>query len=447
MVHHLFRAYVLGFICVILLAIIIIEQKGGFIATLLGSAMFFSNFSFSENIIRLGTNEPYQILFLALFSILYLKKDEIIQNSIQFKKVINYLLIALLSWTLFIKESGFAIFPTLLFTEAVKYKYDLRKYSKQLIIVPIIIFIVGILFSKGFDSNTLSSFPDYTSNYILNLKGLYLNTISIGTSLLNLTSPFLKVAVLLMPILLLDRFFLKRLRESRFQYWIFFTIFFALILIPWTYTLERYQLMTIFGISIITPIIIESFFKLFINKANKLIDTKLILLGFQLGGLVVIVNLYFRGFPINYARTVNYSKWFAEFTQFESDQVKGVMKYSDKTHHINGTEHLNNLEILYGIPLQQEHLYNLSLDTKRLESSELPDNGYIFSRTSFEPVISFAELDQNNLAIVESKEYYVKQINPIEFRKAFIFKPLTTLTDPPLQPEGLYYYWDVREIN
>lgn len=68
--YHLFRVYVVGYLTILLFAIILLKQKVNWPTVVIMTMVFFTSISFSENIIRLGTNEPYQILFIEIFYLL-----------------------------------------------------------------------------------------------------------------------------------------------------------------------------------------------------------------------------------------------------------------------------------------------------------------------------------------------------------------------------------------
>lgn len=441
--HHAFRIYVVGYLMILLLSLILLDLGVGWLFLITGVFIFVSNYSFSENIIRLGTNEPYQVIFLAIFSLLYLRSKE--KRGSGILSPLSPILIILLTWTIFIKENNIAVLPAILLTEYVFVKKRVLKKVLVFIGLPFLLLVLGTVISRIMPSSISGDIPVYTSNYVTNLVIILDNSIANLRLLVNSLSPFLKLSILLFPLLYVNKRIREKLRNKKFYYWMFFTIFFTLILFPWRYVLDRYQLVSIFGISIVTTLLFDHGLRFIRNS----ILPKSFTLGiygvlFDIASFVIAMNLFFRGFPLNLAKTVNYREWFSAFTQFESDQVRAIALYNDQKVYINGKNNINNWEFLYEIPIHIRFLYELKQNVYMLETLENQE-GYIFSRSSFDSAINTDNLEKAGYRIVDSKSYYIDQIDPIRFRQGFVNQPLRTILNPPLSESGFDYYWEVRK--
>lgn len=441
--HHSFRIYIVGLMGVLLLAVILYSLGISVPIIVLGVAMFFTNYSFTENIIRLGTNEPFQILFLALTSIFYLFLTRLDKSS----KHLRYLLLSLtfisLLISLLIKETSVAIVGAIL----VHYFFVLKNYRLRIhyfaFIVPLSLLFLGMLVSKGMGSNEIARFPDYGTNYSLEIKTILINSKYVMISILNSTSPFIKISILLASIMYVSKKAKIYLINKDFIYWCLFAFCFALILFPWKYVLERYQLMSIFGISIVTSYVFDRFVKYCIQTFNQNKLTKFLTSAVL---FIIVSNIFAVNLSFNLAKSINYSKWFAVFTTFENDQVEAIERYSDQTLLINGTDSLDNLEIIAAIPIMIESRINKKVKYDTL-SDKIYNDSYIFSRSSFVPFDPVLQDIESNNRVLESNTYYVDQIDVLEFRNRFRMKPIQTLLAPPLNKNGYDYNWNITLQN
>jgi hypothetical protein len=354
--------------------------------------------------------------------------------------VLTFLIIFILG----IKETNFALVPTLVAYEIIKNKKRFKKYSYTLFIFPSAIFLIGLLLSRGLTGRNLIS-PVYSSNYVTKISFIIANAKSVVRSISNSTLPFPKLFLAISPFIIFNRKLRKKIISMKYIYWAIFSLFFTIILFPWRFTLERYQLVSLFALSIILGISIGKTIRHFFDEILDKIHSKNIRLLFKLVVFVVTLNLLFRGFPINYARSVNYGKWYANFINFEKEQVAVINGYVDEGLYVNAKRSEGTVEVLYEIPLHLEYLYGNKNSVKRIEE-ELPDKGYIFSRTPFDLTFQIEELEDFNLEKIVSKSYYVEQIDPLSFRNLFVLRPIQTIQSPPLKNEGLEYYWEIRKI-
>lgn len=432
--QHLIRIYGFGLIMVMLFLFIAVKLKVSLLATILGITIFVTNYSFSENIIRLGTLEPYQVIFLALFSIVFLNSDSIKKRNKIFFYIISIFLLSLL---FLVRETSIAVFPVIILICLIFRKSKSVKDCLIILGLPTIFFLLAKKLLAGSGIGSV-----YVSDYNLNPLFIFQNAKSFINILMISTSPFIKISFV---VTLLGLFFPKTRKlilSEDILYWLFMFIAFTVIYFPWKYVLDRYLLISFFCFSVFVSLLFSRILSVF--EENLLVKKYLGI--YYVLVFLIFSNLFFRGFPINFARTINYRNWFLTFTQFEADQVKAISGYRDNIIHINATDALNNWEIVYEIPLHLKYFYEGKTETVRLETPVFPKSGYLFSRLSLEPVISLDSLTKSKYTILNSNSYYVSQIDPIAFRELFKMKPLQALQNPPLLKEGLDYYWEIRKL-
>ena len=433
--QHEFRIYGFGLIIVILLVLACLAAGSNFVAILLAAAVLVANYSFSENIIRLGTVEPYQVVFMGLFSPIFLN-----QRALFKKRTLQGFLVSIiiLIFCLVLKETSVVILPAILVLGLLFPETFNRKLTMALIIISGTVFLLAKYIFSGAGIGAT-----YVSDYKVEIKFMFQNAKNIITLLFNSLSPFPKIIALLFIL----TFIFKRMRRDIFNhnlvYWFMTFALSTAVLFPWKYVLDRYLLISIFSFCVLLSIVITKVLKP-LEKLPMFSGKRKMVLHFIV--FLAVANLFFRGAPINIARTINYRNWFALFTQFEADQVREISKYKDATVHINAKNLMDNWEIIYEIPLHLEYFYDGKPEVIRLEEGPVPKSGYLFTRPSLTPVISLEDLQKSKYQLLESRSYSVLQIDPISFREMFKLRPVQALQNPPLLKEGFNYYWEIRKL-
>lgn len=431
--QHTLRAYGFGLAIVILFVLASLSARSNSIAITLGAALLTTNYSFSENMIRLGPIEPYMVIFLGIFSLLFLNVHSFSKN---WKRPAILALAFALIYFLLIKEASIALLPTLFITGMLFQKLLNRKVLFKILIVSGGIYFVAKLLLRGADLNI-----DYASNYRLNFIYIFQNAQHFMRLLSNSLRPFFKLTLIIVPVIFISKRLRQKVADHHLVYWFLVFTSFTAVLFPWKFVLDRYLLPSIFSFSIFFTILLSRVMdeveKMSIfNKKTKIFYRSFIVL--------ILFNLFFRGASLNFARTINYRNWFIIFTQFEADQVRAIAN-NDDTVYINAIDAMNNWEVTYQIPLHLKYFYDGKPRVERL-GEIFPDEGYLFTRTSLEPVISLEVLSKSQYPIVDSKEYYVSQIDSIAFRELFKLRPIQAFQNPPLSKEGISYYWEIRKL-
>ncbi len=439
--HHQFRIYFIGYLLLLLLIALTIQAGGSFLSVILAASIFITSFSFSENIIRLGPQEPYQVLFIGFFSLIYLSRSSakrIKTYPLAFTSFLVFVLLAAIT----VKEPSFIIVFAPLFISFLYSKNESdKKLSMKLAIFAVLFVVVGRLLARS-----QNEILGYAKNFQINIKRLFSNGLAYTLMISNTTSPFLKLVGLAFPAVLFSKKLRKEIFNEQFLFWILAFFLSTAILLPWRFVLDRYILVPVFCFSIITGVLFSKIADYLIVFVNRLKETA----GYRVAATLVLVitftNLFFRGFPVNLARTINYKDWYSQFLEFEADQVMAISAFEDETVYINATDSLGNWEVLSEIPTHLKYIYKKDVNTQRLKG-DLPNIGYLFTRIPFGLVIKEPELTKLNYKIIKNKSYEIKQIDPLAFREKFPLRPIKTLSGPPLKENSINYYWEIRRLE
>ncbi len=438
--HHIFRVYVVGYAAVILLSLALLDLSVSSVFVIGGALLFATNYSLSENIIRLGTNEPYQILFLAAFSLIYL--HTLVRRDRRTK--IPWVPIFILTITVLIKESNIAILPTIFITEILVFGKKAFKRASLLAGIPFIILLAGITITRFLSSTISTEIPLYTSNYVTSLGAIIAKSKENLVLLSNSLSPFFKISLILLVLLMLNKTARVEFKVGRVYFWGFFALFFTVILFPWEFVLERYQLVAVFGIIIFTMFLFDQAVKIFRKYFFQVKNEKMRVF-FNAALIVIVLGLFLRGFPLNLAKTVNYQSRFLLVTQFEREQVRLIAKYNGEKIFVNAKENINNWEWLYEVPIHLKFFYGIEPNLEILKET-IPSKGYIFSQVTFDKKYSGDELKKVGYEVLESKKYLVLWIDPLEFRSRFFSQPISTIINPPVS-DYQEYYWEIGKVD
>lgn len=428
MVLHLARYYIVGLVAVLAAAQMCISAGGGVFSALLASMLLFISPTFTENMARLGTPDPYLVILFSLIS-------WFVFRGMKFNK--KYLLIFILSLTAaLVKETAVVIFVPVL---AAVLMTDRKNTLKWYLIQPFLIglfYFVGRSIGSMFSPTTLSSFPNYISNYAFNPPQLVASFRANLNTILDLTPPIIKLDALFMVAI----FALGKWKELLFKkhglYWLVFAGTFFAVMIPWKFVIPRYHLVTIFGIYIFTGLLIEHALNS-IKEKFKFHQSYLI---FAVLYVLVGSNIFFRNFAIAYPQTINYINWYKIFLKFEHDQVFEVSQLENGKVYINASDNVNNLEVIYGMPIILKNIYGNPVEFSQLPSV-LPGSGYLLERDALT-----AKIKTEDLKVVSAKNYTINQIDPIAFRSLFLFRPIQTLKNPPAG-QRMEYSWQIKKFK
>lgn len=422
---HQIRVYFVGTLLVILLVVLNIKSGANFIPTVIASIFFFTSYSFTENIVRLGPVEPFQLLSLSVMSYFYLFGE----NRKWLWIIIFYVFSSL------IKETSVVVLFAILLTT---WLFDKSKNGKA---TSLFAFVVGFF---AFFLTRLLIQPDsssiaYSTNFKFDLKLIFNNIKQYFEILLNITSPFIKTVLIVYAFVGILTKKIKLIKNKYFVYWFLVMLFFTGILVPWKYVLERYLLVTLFSISIVLALFLTEIQNLVIEilAGHKL--KKWLVIVFNLLFLFLLLNMLSFKFSLDYPKSTNYRNWYSNFLRFEADQVSAIVNTTNSRVYIGAVDSIDNWEVLYEIPIHIKFIHNRDIEIVRTDI--VPKEGYVFMRTPF--VNSFNNTDLISNGYIEDNRglYEVSQIDPLKFRTSFIYRPLSTLLNPPISESKFLYTW------
>lgn len=401
---------------------------------ILATLLLVTRLSFTENIIRLGTDEPYYLIFLGIFSIYFLKRiyDPKLSSESPLRGTI-FLLLALIT-----REASIAIIPAVLFVE----KYAKGKISLANIfrlLVPLGVLFTGIWFAKsGSDQVT------YSSNYIFSSDIMTANLVGYLKFIFS-NNPLFVIAILVTPILL--SFEQSKRLKNAISFYIMLFIFSLLVYLPWRYVLDRYMLLMLFSLSILVAYVLNKFHDYIISHTSD--HSRLTILAIY---LFSVINIFSISFVFDYTRSVNYVKWYEEFIKFEAEQVSAISQLpSDSCVIVNAKDNLSNWEVLFELPIHLAHVKNKQQTVLYSERGIdcASSNIFFFSRSGMD--LQYGTENLSSLKLMSEQSYSMIQYNPTQVRDDILVKPLSTILRPPRSPE-LSYTWQIfavtpRELN
>jgi len=180
--QHNFRIYGIGLATTIILVVLCLSAGSNSIGVVLAAVLFVTNYSFSENFIRLGPIEPYQILSLGIFSLLFLNQKYLIK-----KHKILFLIGIFLSliFSILLKETFIAIFPSLVILGILFSKLINKRLLLILCILGALVFLISKYIFSGVGLGAT-----YVNDYKFDIKYILQNAKGFIYHLLNSLSDY-----------------------------------------------------------------------------------------------------------------------------------------------------------------------------------------------------------------------------------------------------------------
>lgn len=427
-IYHVFRIYILGIILSILVYLNLKKYHVIPIISIFASAVFFLNFSFTENIIRLGPTEPYVLIIIGIISLILAK------SKITYKDTV--VITVLMAIAQLIKEISFVFLLPISYLLFINGGKEKVKQILLISFITIFLLIAGRVIARPDASSIAYSSFYEIGNFLDNLKGQY-------SALSQSLSPFLKISLLLLAVGIFIRQIRKYMNIKFLIFWFLSSFAFFFILVPWSFVLERYLLLVVFSFSVILGLLMDSYIK-GINTISKNRYHKIALITFA---FFVVSHLFSSYFGLQYPKNLNYTSWYRTFTQFEHDQVEAIAIEIERGNkvYINAVDHIDNWEVLFEIPLHLSYLRNISDTPKLLDAQNIPNDGVLFHRSPFVNAVDNTTLQEFD--VVYENKYEVSQIDPLLFRNSFKIKPVSTLVFPPLKDDKFKYQWQIYRLN
>ncbi len=429
-VLHEVRIYLLGSCIVALSSFIIYRISRSTLAAIFGSLVFFNSYTFTENMVRLGPVEPYQLIFVCISIFLFLnlyEKKQWLSSSSQY--LLQLTLIALFA----IKETSVVLLPIFVVTT---FLFKKQHTLKQILvsIVPFCILSVGLFISKSGHTET-----NYVENYQVTFSLIKLNIHYYLNLLKVVFSPYFFPFLLLAPI----SFYLLVKREvkkaAEMFIWFAVLISFIVALLPWKFVLERYLFIPTFAFTIVFASsigVIESLFSFHYQGRTKWI-------GYILG-ILILSNTFFLYIPVHFSKSFNYINWYATYLKFEDTLVTVIAEQKEPVY-LNAIDTLDNWEVLYEIPIHIQLIKKTDTNIRLLTSDSLNKGILILDTSSLIPSVNPQEYRDSSEIIAEGK-YTVEQIHPDEFKARFQKNPLGVFYELPKGQE-IAHYWKIQRIK
>jgi len=422
--YHQFRIHILGLFLFFLVVFSVILSGGRKFGAFIGGMLFLSSYSFTENIVRLGPAEPYQAVFVIAFLVIFLKR-----------RWDAWLILLLLYFISFlIKETSLVlVLPVLILS----FLFGRNKTDMRHAIVFTALAVFVFVLSRKI-SSPISGELAYIDNFKFDVNLIVSNILGYSRMFLNATQPFVKLSLVIsFAILLIHKnrknFFIKE------SYLLWFTVLFSFmaILLPWRHVLERYIFVPILSFSILMGIFISNLEVILLSYIRRTRFKIFLYLLF----VTVVLNVFFYNFPLNLAKSVNYTSWYSNFLKFGKDQVEAIADTHASVVKINAKNILDNWEVLYEIPIHLRHIYKSQIDVQRTDA--IPKVGHIFMSSELVPSFSEDETLSAGFKVVNSNQYKISVIDSIAFRENFRYRPLDTISNPPLSDQEINYTWKI----
>jgi hypothetical protein len=440
---HAWRIIFFGFLLCTLLVLNIYSISKSVVGAIVGTSIFYSNISFTENIIRIGPTEPIQLFFIGIFSLFFLNFKALTKRFNKNNLVLFMSFLLLIS--IMVKETTIAMLPII----AVFLVISPSKFTRNQWITLISPFSILFLGKALAQSN--NEFTQYDSFYSFSITSLAENLhayLKIIFASIKWYLPSLLPALLL----IIMRNSIVSSCTKKIIFWILFIFSFLLILLPWGFVLERYLLLVFFGLGvifgsafgIITTKFWEYLTRVIQQRKNQHFAVMLKLFSFFII-ILIITNVFFLAQLTNLIRSKNFSMWYSHYIKYEHTLVAIISKYSD-TIHLNALPILDNWEVSYEIPIHLHYFYDKTNNTQ-LASKNLNSGDFVITTSSLIQIPEITALLQQNSIEITQNNAVIKQLDIINFRSSFRQKPVQTILDPPYTDNPITHSWLLSKIK
>lgn len=433
------RVYIIGTIVAVLLFFCIINAGGGVLGAVIGVTIFITNSVFTSMIMDIGSIEPFQVLWLAIFSLFYLNIDKLEKNI---RKLWIGVILFFLSLILFFtKETSIVLLPVLVLISFFFSRKD-KGYVIP-VIFSVVIFVIGLLISSvGVKNAIVAGSYNFNPYYVLK------NTVNWITLLSDTLFPLFRLYVLLLACVLVNAKLSKLIFDKKYIYWTCLMISFTAILFAWPFVMPRYFFVTIFCFSIVSSVALIKIARYLEDKVLSF--TKNLLLTyflFWIFFLFITSNILFSSISMNLAISMNFKTSKVLFLEFQHDSLEALSGLDADKFYVNAIDSLDNWEVLFEMPIHLTYLYNQSPKIIKASSANLPKSSYFFTRSGMILAVNKDQLKKTNTRTISYREYEAYQIDPSVFKNDFSRRPIQTLVKPPLYKDPLLYYFEIIQIK
>jgi len=439
---HLLRILLLGSALCLLICASVFTVTRSFLGAVISSIIFYASISFTENMVRIGPAEPYQLLMVAAFSLTFLHFKKI--SKVLSPLVTTVLMVLLLLLACLVKETTVALLPVLVFF-FIFYRTHLPLGTWLSLLLPFVSIILGKVISQP-DSNV----TNYGSFYSVNPQNIVATLVAYSQIVVNTVKWFLPLCAGFASLVLFRQTEIKQ--PKALIYWLLLGLSFFAILLPWRFVLDRYLLIVFFTVAVLIGSVYELLLQKCISVAIRILYTtpyrrfsSLIPIVLSLVMLVICSNIFVLSMALQLGKSKNYASWYSEYLRYEHTLVKALADAPGLVH-LNGLDTLDNWEVLYELPLHLDYFYGqsgkLTLAPKNLDGVDI-----LLQTTSLAPNPDVSEMILTKGQIIDQNRVEVPQLDLIAFRQDLRYKPLQTLLNPPVADEKITHQWQLYEVR
>ena len=422
--QHFAHMIVIG-ITVLFIYLIVHEISKSKVLALFASFFYFFVPLNTENIMRLGPQEPLMAMFFAIFFYLVIKTKKIFLSSL------------MLALAVFTKETALAILPIIfiyyLYEKKNSSNKDLKISFRLLFTVgtsALIMILITFLRRSGYSTNY-----SFDAQMIMKNIIVYFRELTIGTSGIFPFVPSLYLLRNVRKIIRKQQFFETRIDLFEF---LFFGAFlcFLVIQLPWAYALTRYLMpailfLTLFMfLEIYQNILILRKFN-FVKKHSKSFTILSILLVFY------TMSLWWLDVVLKESSSASYQNVYQEISKVPQNTV--IL--------MNMAEGESTMELVYEIQVILNEFWDRrDIRSEYLDMDNLPDEKYII----IDSAQFIRKYPKEELIRAFGKEFYSTEnvsrrlvlTTPLELIKQSLKKVINAiLYKKEFSPEGIYTYY------
>lgn len=422
--HHFAHMVVIG-VAVFFVYLIILELTKSKTISFIASLFYFFIPLNTENIVRLGPQEPLVSMFFAIFFYFVIKEK---------KTLLSYLMIVL---AIFTKETALALLPALFFYYIYQRRNTSKKTSKASLkylitigVSSIIMVLITLLRRGGYNSNY-----SFDIQLIIQNLFIYFKELSIGMS--GLFSLVLGIYVVRTLYKLIKK---KKLFETKIDLFEFIFLggflCFLTIQLPWAYALTRYLMPTILFLTLFMFLEIYQIVQL-LGKVKSISIHKKTVVVLSFVAAFYTLSLWGLDVVLKERSSISTENVFQKMAETPKDTVVLMnMKDGDST-----------IELVYETQIILNELFDRTdIKSGYLDLKNLPKGKYIIIDSPQFP----RKYSKEELTKVFGKEYFSSEktsdrlvlTTPLELIKQSIKKGIgKVLHKEKFSPEGLYTYY------
>lgn len=437
---HAQRIFGLGAVLVVLLCMNLYTVTRSVVGALLATALFVTSHAFTENMVRIGPSDPFQLVVLASFSWIYLNQKLV--SSVLTQKGVTAILLLLLAMACLIRETSIAMLPVLLGVWVASFSLA-RAKKEWWILLPFILIAIGKVIARPEVSTT-----NYGEFYSLSLSGMVRTAIAYAWIILPAFKWFFAAAVpIIIGMMVAYKYGRINQKLVPLVYWGLFSFAFTVIFFPWPFSLERYLFLAFFGYAVV----VGGLFGIAVTAIAKAVQKYLpypryALIAYYGVVTLLISSIYFLSYIVPLTQSANYVRWYAGYVAYEHGLVKELAARNQMVY-LNGVETLDNWEVLYELPLHLRFFFTTSTKLSVLESTLPEKNALVLSSSSLHANPELSQKVASASALVHREVTEIPQIDVALFRAYFRRSPLQAVMNPPATKDNLVHYWELRQIK